>query len=747
MKNYLLMLLAAATMIACKKELKKNTQSIERYQLVESSEVLEDRLIETVEDIATEQEDFNRNSLRWLHVARLMNPESGSSAMQVKDVVVNEDMAYVLYASTNGKNAAIDVLNLSTQNIPSLVSSLKFNELSLTSMVLVDNSLIAFGKNNNQGVLCKIELEAGKLTNKVVEKTISANYTALVANEGKALIASEAGLLEVNTTNLEVSTVKVDAKDVANKVVYKGQLSTIASTNLVELKDVNAKSASATFLPIKAVKVSASADYLLVADEFGQVNIVEGISSSDYLKCKKGKKDEKDDRDKKKKGKKGKSDKGDKDNDSNSDCQCEGKMKSFTFKYDGPSGVTIYVYNKNYGVIGSFTNVQKGASYTANGYDDRGRFDSKTYLGETAGNSYEVHTSCSIDILDDVYGPFTITAYVDSEGSVCESEAGSGDSGSDDDDTDNDDGSNNNNTSCQCEGRMESFTFYYGGPTGQTIQAWNKKSDYLITTIDNAQNGQFYTISGFDRHGRLESWTNLTFSDGSSYAIHTSCSIDILDEVFGPIRITAYVDGQGSACETSNPPITAQKLTQCSVVGADPGYAFFQAVWLDDFFKDPTNGNLFDRGYRFEGGSGVFKELPDGKAVLSGVIYSPNYPNNRWDMTVYFKDKSTWAEWSALGKTYKKGAGYITGAHENWTYYMMDESRNNVMIGLGDNAGFTSVLTQRPSNLMMGFQIGEGGANDKNSAYGMAGWFYYTHPDGSIKHADWNLDVVNCTTN
>ena len=78
---------------------------------------------------------------------------------------------------------------------------------------------------------------------------------------------------------------------------------------------------------------------------------------------------------------------------------------------------------------------------------------------------------------------------------------------------------------------------------------------------------------------------------------------------------------------------------------------------------------------------------------------------------------------------------------------MMDESRNNVMIGLGDNAGFTSVLTQRPSNLMMGFQIGEGGANDKNSAYGMAGWFYYTHPDGSIKHADWNLDVVNCTTN
>ncbi|MGB0165380.1 MAG: hypothetical protein ACPF8V_00875, partial [Luteibaculum sp.] len=75
--------------------------------------------------------------------------------------------------------------------------------------------------------------------------------------------------------------------------------------------------------------------------------------------------------------------------------------------------------------------------------------------------------------------------------------------------------------------------------------------------------------------------------------------------------------------------------------------------------------------------------LPDGRAVLNGEIYSPNYPGNRFDMTVYFRAKSNWTEWQAMGRGAKTdGNGYVPGSHENWTYYEVDESKNNVMIGL-----------------------------------------------------------------
>ena len=109
----------------------------------------------------------------------------------------------------------------------------------------------------------------------------------------------------------------------------------------------------------------------------------------------------------------------DNDGDDDFDCQCEGKMKSFTVVYQGFSGVTIKALKKDKSsVIATYTNVQNGDIIKVDGFDFKGRFDSKTFL-QIGSAKYEIHTSCSINILGQTYGPFKVIAYTDGEGASC----------------------------------------------------------------------------------------------------------------------------------------------------------------------------------------------------------------------------------------------------------------------------------------------------------------------------------------
>ena len=266
------------------------------------------------------------------------------------------------------------------------------------------------------------------------------------------------------------------------------------------------------------------------------------------------------------------------------DCQCEGKMKNFTVVYNGFSGVTITsAFKKDKKtVIKTFNNVQNGDVIQVSGFDHKGRLDSKTYL--KIGNAeYEIHTSCSINILDETYGPFTVTQYTDGEGSTCSNTSSTMNSSSvtftggfneivskkggssfgkgkdkdkdkdkdedDDDEEEEEEEENDDNDSfdCQCEGRMENFTVIYKGTSGKTVKAYNKKMDYLIATFDNVQYGDELVINGFDKHDRLESKTMLKV-DWTAYEIHTSCSVNILGDEIGPFEVIAYTDGEGYSC-------------------------------------------------------------------------------------------------------------------------------------------------------------------------------------------------------
>lgn len=722
MKKVILLMSLVVLGVACKKEIQKNTSLTQKYELNNDADQLQDRFFETVEDIAVEMESADRNALQWLHLAHLESPSANNANMAVADIKVANQYAYVLFKANNSSTSVIDVVDLSDEDIPLLVSSLRLNQAALSSMVVTETEVVAIGQTERkEKALYRIGLELGKLTTKVSLEA-APDLGSLSLKGQDIFLNSENGSWLVSADDLSSSKLSEQVELQNQKVVYKDHVIGLTpSSELAISKTTEKGSASESILPIKTQKFVEHSQYLLIADAYGQVNIVEGISPLEYNKCKGKKKGKKDKRDKKRKDRDDEKKKGDKK-------ACEADVE---VEFDGCSGLEIRSSK-------DLSNIVLDLAPEGPGSEDvkfdglSGKFKAIDYSSDVVG--VWVKSGCNQS--GDCPGCGEYFSNDDCDGNDDD----------DDDDSGDDDDDDDNSYGCDCEGRMQSFSFFYDGPSGATIVAKDKKQSYVITTITNAQNGSTYLISGANSGNdhRLESQTYLGTSGGEFYNIHTSCSENIIDNVYGPFTIVGYTDGAGSTCETTNPPVTAQKLSECTVVGADPGYAFFQAVWLDDFFKDPTNGNLFDRGYRFEGGSGVFKELPDGRAVLYGEIYSPNYPNNRWDMTVYFKGKSTWAEWSAQGKTFKQGAGYIDGAHEDWTYYMMDETKSNVMVGLGDNAGFISNLTQRPSDGSMGFQIGEGGANDKNSAFGMAGWFFYEHPDGSIKKADWNLDVVNC---
>ncbi|MCO6359949.1 collagen-binding domain-containing protein [Roseivirga pacifica] len=313
---------------------------------------------------------------------------------------------------------------------------------------------------------------------------------------------------------------------------------------------------------------------------------------------------------------------------SDQDCQCEGKMKNFTVVYNGYSGATVKAYNKKKNtVIKTFYNVQNGQSLKVEGFDHKGRLDSKTYL--KVGNSYtEIHTSCSIDILGETYGPFKVMEYTDGEGVTCQDpglsdfndsdngshndddddDRGNHDSDDDDDDRGDDDDddkgkdkskkdsgnsydfdhsngyknistsssnssygmsavSNSQSTSsdCQCEGKMKNFTVVYRGTSGVTVKVFNKKKDTIIKTFYNVQNGQELKVEGFDHKGRLDSKTYLKV--GNDYTeIHTSCSINILGATYGDFKVIEYTDGEGYTCSlsTSEPNECGLTLTQWS---------------------------------------------------------------------------------------------------------------------------------------------------------------------------------------
>jgi ribosomal protein S26 len=120
---------------------------------------------------------------------------------------------------------------------------------------------------------------------------------------------------------------------------------------------------------------------------------------------------------------------------------------------------------------------------------------------------------------------------------------------------------------------------------------------------------------------------------------------------------------------------------------------------------------------------GVMQVYNDGSALITGTVAASNNANQIFNVYIRLENKRNWADWSALGRSYKDDALLAGNNYLDWMYYELD-ANNSFLVGAGDFAGSLLNLNHMPANYFYGFQCGLA-ANNKNANEGLSGWFTY----------------------
>ncbi|MFT6409601.1 MAG: hypothetical protein ACJA15_000407, partial [Flavobacteriales bacterium] len=144
-----------------------------------------------------------------------------------------------------------------------------------------------------------------------------------------------------------------------------------------------------------------------------------------------------------------------------------------------------------------------------------------------------------------------------------------------------------------------------------------------------------------------------------------------------------------------------------------------------------------------------YTKFNDGTAHVSGMVVNNMNSSQGFIVDFWFENTVDWETWSTgLGRSYKDDAGFAAAGGDLWTTWDYMEMVNgfSTLTGFGDFEGSVLSLNHMPSNYYFGFQCGEA-ANNKNSNFGMSGWFTYTGIlNGQVVsgHGDINVDK-ECT--
>lgn len=150
----------------------------------------------------------------------------------------------------------------------------------------------------------------------------------------------------------------------------------------------------------------------------------------------------------------------------------------------------------------------------------------------------------------------------------------------------------------------------------------------------------------------------------------------------------------------------------------------------------------------------IFTEYEDGTARLQGSTLMGTCVV---DVDVWFKDRTSWADWSSAGGEFKReGCAGDAAIEEDMNFYMIDSEKSTFIANGGDCLGegeFT--LEQRPdpndaSTPNFGGHIGANGANFDShlGAYGMSTWAWIVNADGErmwVMDFNFLLDESSCT--
>ena len=192
---------------------------------------------------------------------------------------------------------------------------------------------------------------------------------------------------------------------------------------------------------------------------------------------------------------------------------------------------------------------------------------------------------------------------------------------------------------------------------------------------------------------------------GTYSQIYVVDANDCQTNVTGPITLCNGGCGQAKTCPDA----------VCTLTG-------FNDTGLKRSFWLPTLG-FADPRWRWADGTGNFVVSDDRNARITGRIVSIEDPSCGFEVELVLRDRRNWAEWSALGRTWKGNPTKITeDQHLTWDYYELVEGASTLK-GFGCWNG-TLTLTPRPADFTYGVQVGEG-ANDQNLSPGLSAWFAY----------------------
>lgn len=249
-------------------------------------------------------------------------------------------------------------------------------------------------------------------------------------------------------------------------------------------------------------------------------------------------------------------------------------------------------------------------------------------------------------------------------------------------------------------------TVALGSSISFAFQATDPDGDALTLTASGTplSSGAVFgqTVTGSNATA-VFSWTPAITSSGNFTLTLTATDNDPINPLSCSQSITIFVTGAPPTLETI-----------CLLNEFAPGgFALFLGG-LPSVYSDQ---------YLFQGTGGLFEAFSDGTGHIFGNIVNIDSSLWRWNVEIKLINRRNWADWSALGRSYKGSTPEALANHMNWDYYEVDPS--SLVTGLNRFSGDTLFVVHAPANMYYGVQFGIG-ANDKNGEAGMSGWFSYS---------------------
>ena len=180
--------------------------------------------------------------------------------------------------------------------------------------------------------------------------------------------------------------------------------------------------------------------------------------------------------------------------------------------------------------------------------------------------------------------------------------------------------------------------------------------------------------------------------------------------------------------------ITTYDLTTAFGVGAD------WALWLGGFqdmglgasdYFNPTNDGV------------ALNLYANGTARIAGDLVNDEDPSQQFHLDLFLQYGQDYASWEEQGRLPKDDLGL--GGYVDWTYFEVVDTLSRLE-GMGAFEGDMLYLDHMPFSRLFGFQLGDNGANNKNTDFGISGWFWYRGMMGGAPvtgTGDVNANLIN----